>query len=120
MVALAQAETPLSIHALAQTERLPEDYLEKILQNLRKSDIVKAIKGATGGYILNRASRSISVWDVLRELDGPIKTIPTPKGTLPCLRVSHCQTNEVLRTLEQEIEKTLSKITLEQLTHQHK
>lgn len=112
-VALAQADIALSIHAIAESEHLPEDYLEKILQSLRRAGIVEATKGTSGGYALARPAGEITVWDILRELDGPIKTFTAPiKGTLPCLQVSHCQTNEVWRTLENKIEETLSDISL--------
>lgn len=112
-LALAQAAKPLSIHALAESEHLPEDYLEKILQHLRRAGLVEATKGTAGGYMLARPKDTVSVWEILRELDGPIKTFAAPvKGTLPCLQPSHCQTNEVWRTLETEIETTLSRITL--------
>jgi Rrf2 family protein len=115
-VALAQTEKALSIHALAEAEQLPEDYLEKILQSLRKTGIVTAKKGVAGGYVLARATKHINVWEVLRELDGPIKTFDIPaKGDLPCLHVSHCQTNQVWRKLENEIEKTLTKIKISDL-----
>lgn len=116
VLALAQAKKPLSIHALAEAERLPEDYLEKILQNLRRAAIVDAKKGTTGGYALARETKNISVWDILHELDGPVKAFTPPvAGALPCLHVSHCQTNEVWRTLENKIEETLSDISIASL-----
>lgn len=115
-LALAHIDRALSIHALAKSEHLPEEYLEKILQTLRRAGIVEATKGAAGGYTLTRSAREISAWDILRVLDGPLKTyLPPVTGSLPCLQVSHCQTNEVLRKLENEIEKTLLNITLETL-----
>ncbi len=116
VLALSQAKKPLSIHTLAQTEHLPEDYLEKILQQLRRAGMVEAKKGTTGGYSLTHLPREVTVWEVLFVLDGPIKTFtPLIKGTLPCLQPSHCQTNEVWRTLETEIEHSLSKVTLANL-----
>lgn len=115
-LALAQREKPLSIHTLAEMEHLPENYLEKILQSLRKADVVIAHKGVTGGYTLSRPASEINIWEILRELDGPMKPFSTPvKGTLPCLQVSHCQTNEVWRSLEEKIEETLSGISLASL-----
>lgn len=121
IVALAHTDKALSTHVIAKAENLPEDYLEKILQSLRRIGIVEAKKGVDGGYTLARSAKEISVWDVLHELDGPLKTFSAPqKGTLPCLQVSHCQTNQVWRVLEEEIEKTLSKITIEKLTKQQK
>lgn len=125
VLALAQSEKPLSIHALSEAEHLPEDYLEKILQSLRKVGLVEAKKGTAGGYSLSRPATDMTVWQILRELDAPMKMfMPPVKGTLPasnakrsfagwpCPPNSHCQSNQVWRTLEQEIEKTLSNITL--------
>ncbi len=117
-IALARSDRALSIHALAESEHLPEDYLEKILQALRKAGLVEATKGVAGGYKLSRASKAVSAWDILQVLDGPLATFTPPvKGSLPCLQVSHCQTNQVWRTLEEKIEETLSGISLEHLSH---
>lgn len=131
VLALAQSRQPLSTHTLAILEHLPEDYLEKILQALRKAGLVMAHKGVAGGYILARLPQDITMWDIVETLDGPVKTFepPTEKhGPLPasnawstasagwpCPQVSHCQSNEVWRLLEESIEKTLSKITLEHI-----
>ena len=119
-LALAQTEKPLSIHTLAQTEQLPEEYLEKILQSMRRAGLVEAKKGTAGGYSLARPANTITTWEILSVLDDPIKTFASPiKGNLPCLQPGHCQTNEVWRTLETEIEKTLTKITLRSLIPQN-
>jgi len=116
VLTLAQAKEPLSIHTIAETEHLPEDYLEKILQILRRGGIVEAKKGTSGGYALAKPIEKLSTWDVLRVLDGPIKMfMPPVKGELPCLQVSHCQTNQVWRVLEEKIEQTLSAITLQSI-----
>lgn len=118
VLALAQAQEPLSIHTIAESEHLPEDYLEKILQILRRQGIVEAKKGTAGGYVLARPIETISTWDILKILDGPIQMfMPPVKGELPCLQVSHCQTNQVWRTLEEKIEATLSEITLDSILH---
>ncbi len=117
VLALAQEKGPVSIHTLAERENLPEDYLEKILQDLRRAGIVEAKKGTTGGYILARTAREVNIWDILSVLDGPLKTFAPSltRGKLPCEQVSHCQTNEVWRKLEQQIEKTFSSVSLESL-----
>lgn len=116
-IRLASTEYPVSVHDLAMTERLPEDFLEKILQKLKKSGIVVAKKGAEGGYSLAQPACEVSAWDVLSALDSPFPRInpPTPKGVLPCSIPSHCQTNEIWRILETKMEKTLSDITLDSL-----
>lgn len=115
VLALAQSDKPLSIHSVAETEHLPEEYLEKIVQQLRRVGLVEAKKGTGGGYSLTKPAKTTTVWEILKELDGPLQIFLPPKGTLPCLQPSHCQTNEVWRKLEFEIESSLSKITLASL-----
>ena len=115
VLAISQANKSISIHSLAELEHLPEDYLEKILQILRRAGIVESHKGVSGGYVLARKTADLNVWDILRALDGPMRTIAPTKGSLPCLQVSHCQTNEVWRMLERKIEKTLSDISIANL-----
>ncbi|MEK9173675.1 MAG: Rrf2 family transcriptional regulator [Patescibacteria group bacterium] len=115
-LALAQSHETLSIQAISDREGIPFGYLEKILQNLRKANIVEAKKGTTGGYTLSRQPEDISVWSILETLEGPLKTFPaTEDGKLLCLHVSHCQTNEVLRTLDNALERSLSEVSLAQL-----
>lgn len=114
-LALSKAQKPLSIHTLAQSEAIPEDYLEKIFQALRKEGVVTATRGAAGGYQL--AKSNLSAWEVVTALEGPLKVYaPTTKGTLPCFQITHCQTNSVFRTLEDNLEKTLKNISLTSLT----
>jgi Rrf2 family transcriptional regulator, cysteine metabolism repressor len=120
-LALAHAHKPLSIHALAEGEHLPEGYLEKILQTLRRAGIVAAEKGVAGGYALARSVDTLTVWDILSVLDGPLKTIaPAGSGGLPCSLPSHCQANEAWRLLGKEIEDTLSRITIGSLIPRNK
>lgn len=119
-VSLAASGQAISAHDLAEAEHIPEDFLEKILQKLRQVGIVESKKGVDGGYALARPAGTISTWDILEALDGPIRSFAPPlKNTLPCSIVSHCQTNEVWRTLEKEIEKTLSGMTLDNLTREN-
>lgn len=112
-LALAQTKDFLSIQTLSEQESIPFGYLEKILQSLRKAHLVEAKKGISGGYSLSKSPANTSVWSILFALEGPLKTFPaTEDGKLLCLHVSHCQTNEVLRTLDHALEGSLSKISL--------
>jgi len=114
-LALAKAKTPLSSHAIAEVEGISETNLEKILQALRKHNVVEAARGTKGGYILTGSH--ISAWDVISALEGPLTIYPSfTKGVLPCLQPTHCQTNTIFRDLEENIESTLQRINLHQLT----
>lgn len=118
LVALARHPEGCSVHALAQEERLPEDYLEKILQHLKRGGFVVSEKGARGGYALAKSPHSITSWDILETLDGGFEETGHPafSGTLsPCPVMTHCQTKSVWEQLESTVKNTLSRVTIADL-----
>lgn len=65
----------LSVIEMASGQDLPRKFLETILADLRRSDIVRSIRGPEGGYQLARPAHDVSVGAVLRAVDGPLSTI---------------------------------------------
>ena len=103
----------ISAHALAREENLPEEYLQKILQQLKKAGVICSEKGASGGYALARDAKCISVWEVILALDGKMIPFAPPKMSTasPYPTLTHCQTNQVWRKLGEAIENTLSSMS---------
>jgi len=62
----------LKIREIAQDEELPEKFLEAILRDLQRARVVASIRGAHGGYHLQRDPGEIFLGDVLRRIDGPL------------------------------------------------
>src|SRR5678815_5635142 len=56
---------PVAARELADSERLPADYVEQILLRLRRAGLVESVRGARGGYMLGRVPQEISVKDVI-------------------------------------------------------
>lgn len=63
---------PMQIKSIAQKTHIPCGYLEQILNQLRKEGVVKSVRGAKGGYILNKSSEEILIYDVLVALEGEV------------------------------------------------
>lgn len=61
---------PLGV--LAERTGIPPKYLEQILMQLRVAGILRARRGAHGGYLLARSASSITVGEVVRVMDGPL------------------------------------------------
>jgi Rrf2 family transcriptional regulator, iron-sulfur cluster assembly transcription factor len=58
---------------IAERQRIPQRYLEQILQDLRKAGIVEARRGPRGGYALARPPEAVSLADVFRAVRGPLE-----------------------------------------------
>ena len=76
MCALAQADgSRLQAHAIASEARVPEKFLEPILDALRKAGFVDSRRGHRGGHALTRPASEIAVGDVIRAIDGPLAPV---------------------------------------------
>jgi len=60
----------LSLQALAEYHGVAAPYLAKQMQLLSKAGIVITARGKTGGYRLARAAGQITLWDIVRAIDG--------------------------------------------------
>lgn len=124
MVELAKrfGSGPISLHAVAQREDLPEAYLEQLAAGLRGAGLVKGKRGAGGGYVLTRPPAEIRAGDVIRALDGPIAPqICVAEGDpiVNCVREPFCDTHTVWQRLQQSMIATLDGITLASLIESH-
>ncbi len=66
---------PIKGEALAEAQRIPLQFLEHILGELRHARLVRAKRGARGGYWLARPAEQIRLADVIRAVEGPLANI---------------------------------------------
>jgi Rrf2 family protein len=60
---------------IAAQQGIPLHFLENILRDLKRSGIVNARRGSTGGYYLAVAADSLTVADVIRIVEGPLADV---------------------------------------------
>jgi len=68
MIALLASSHPseaVNSKQLSQQLRLSTSYIESLLKNLKKNELVMANRGPGGGYLLQKSVDEISVWDVV-------------------------------------------------------
>ena len=91
--------------------------VQKLLKLLvSKTDFIKAIRGALGGYILNRNSSEISVVEIIEALDGPITlTSCVDKSESFCEASDICFLGGKWNKINEIIRKSLNDISLKEL-----
>lgn len=111
-----------SLKNIAGRQKIPESYLEQLLAVLRKSGLVKTVRGAQGGYLLARDPGQISVGDVIRVLEGPIAPVECVNEEDPkdCEKQDSCMTRSVWVKVRDSISGVLDSITLEDLCQEDK
>lgn len=66
---------------IAERQGIPAPFLENILLDLKRGEIVEAIRGADGGFRLARPASEIAVADVIRTVSGPLATVRGQRPT---------------------------------------
>jgi Rrf2 family protein len=67
---------PILISDIAQKKKIPLKFLESILLELKKADILDSKKGKGGGYFLKQSPEKVKVATVIRLINGPIAMLP--------------------------------------------
>lgn len=97
-------------------ERLPLEFVEKILADLSRNGILKAYRGRTGGYEITKPIEEITVFDIVSSVDNPEDTIRCfvkieGRDKSP----ETCAVGSVWSSVAKRIEETLKSITLRKL-----
>ena len=80
-MSLQPAGSLSSVKAIAQRQRLPAAYLEKLLMALRRAGIVDSVRGAQGGYRLAQLPAHISLGQILEAVGESASVLSwTPEG----------------------------------------
>lgn len=67
----------VQIAEIAGAEKIPKKFLEHVLLDLRKADIVESKKGQHGGYRLSRPPKDITLGEALRAVEGRLTPLPS-------------------------------------------
>ncbi len=74
-LAAVEDREPVKGERLAEAQGIPLQFLEHILLELKHARIVRAKRGARGGYWLARPPQEVTLADVIRAVDGPLANI---------------------------------------------
>ena len=97
---------------VADAYGIPPEALAKILQRLAKAGLLLSQHGTNGGYTLARAAHTISAFEVIQAIDGPlfITSCVTVRGE--CGQSDRCNIREPLRKVNESIEAVLKRIKI--------
>ena len=114
---------PVSLKAVADAENLPLAYLERIAALLKKADLVRATRGAHGGYLLAMAPEEITMDRVVLALEGAIAPmdcfLDDHDGRVQCSHLGEaagtCSTKLLWTRVQMGVIRSLQRTTLAEL-----
>lgn len=72
---LAAADGPRNVEQLSTAQQIPAKYLESILGELRRGQVLRSQRGPVGGFRLARPAEEISIADIIRALEGELANV---------------------------------------------
>jgi Rrf2 family protein len=114
-LAAAADEGPIKGERLAEAQDIPLQFLEHILLELKHNGIVRARRGAKGGYWLAREPDDVTVAEVVRAVEGPIAHVQSAPPESITYRGSAIHLQEVWIAVRASLRSVLESVTLADL-----
>jgi len=116
-VALHGADSPVTLAAISERQKISLSYLEQLFGKLRRHGLVDSVRGPGGGYNLARGADALSVADIITAVDEPIDATQCG-GMENCHDDRRCMTHELWAGLNAHIFSFLRSVTLAELVRQ--
>ena len=99
------SKNPVSLRDISLRQGISLDYLEQIFSKLKKSNIVKSIRGTKGGYILTKDPEKIKLSNIFLAVDEKVKTVQCKKDSKKGCngKLTKCITHNLWDDLETHI-----------------
>jgi len=111
----AAEEGPIKGERLADAQEIPLQFLEHILLELKHAGIVRARRGAKGGYWLARPTDDITIAEVVRAVEGPIAHVQSSPPEAIEYRGNAKHLQEVWIAVRANLRAVLEQVTLADL-----
>ncbi|OGO77757.1 MAG: Rrf2 family transcriptional regulator [Clostridiales bacterium GWB2_37_7] len=112
---------PLNLKSIAERQNVSEKYLEHIFSALKKSGLIKSIKGTQGGYILAQSASETTIGNVIRALEGDLSVAEKASGEEGDADIlDQCINSNVYEKIDNSINQLLDSMTLEDLQMEYK
>jgi Rrf2 family protein len=94
-LSLQKSDRSVPAKEIASRRRIPRKFLEKIIQDLMRADLVKSQRGAHGGYTLTRMPEQVTFRDVIEAVEGPISLNTCVSERHDCSVLSSCNMQQI-------------------------
>ena len=104
MAYLAHQKRTCPLNEIAEKEKIPAAFLEKILSSLRRADLIVSKKGAAGGYLLKAPPDEITIRQIMEALGEPLSLVDClDKEGNQCLLLNRCSARSVWGKMQKKL-----------------
>ena len=110
---------PINLTEISLRQGISKSFLEQIFLKLKKNNLVKSLRGPSGGYSLTRPPEEIKLLSIIKAVDEKVKTLGCKKESKKgCNGKSiKCITHNLWDELEMLINNFFEKNTLKDIIY---
>ena len=121
-LALFKDKGPISLTDISLRQNISIAYLEQIFIKLKNKNLVKSIRGAKGGYVLESQPEEIKISNIIAAVDEEVRMLNCKKESKKGCnnKSSKCITHNLWDQLDQHINSFFEKVKLQDLVKKTK
>lgn len=119
-LAVHQDEGPRLVREIAESEDISVRYLEQLLLPLKAAGIVRATRGANGGFSLARDPSSINLREIIRIMEGSTGFTECTDNKDICPRSDMCVLRDSWVEVTEAANKVMESTTLQKLVERQR
>ena len=112
MVLIARAKQVINVVKISEVTGFSKNHVAKILQRLVKSDMLKSVRGPSGGFSLKREPKDYNLLEIYEAIEGPLEETDCPLAYEVC-NFGQCIMGNVINKMTGEFKKFLKGQTLD-------
>ena len=98
----------VSLSEVAKRQSIPAPYLEQLFRNLRKAEILEAVRGPKGGFRLSRSSKDINIGEIVSAVEKRMDATQC-RGEVNCSSGKVCLDHDLWTDLNNQVKNFLSR-----------
>lgn len=111
-VASKSTGLPVKLADISESQEIPLNYLEQIFLKLKRADIVGAVKGPGGGYLLKGDINHIFIVNIIDAVEENTKMTRCGSGRYCTKDNVKCKTHNLWKGLGKQIRDYLSSVSI--------
>ena len=117
-----QDTKPGSLNDISLRQNISLSQLEQLFSKLKNEKLVKSIRGSSGGYILEKSPKDITVSNIIFAVDEQVKTLNCKRESKKSCngKTVKCITHHLWDGLEKHINEFFENVSLNDLVIQRK
>jgi Rrf2 family protein len=110
-------ERACSVSEIAARERIPRQFLVKIIQELIHKGLVRSRRGPRGGYVLARPAKDVTFRQVIEAVEGPISLNACTGEHADCFLLGLCGMERIWREGQRRVMELFETTTIADVRH---